>query len=150
MQQDFDYDSLNEDGKLSYDMWAYALEQSESRVPYLNHGNIFGRGGPHAGIPSFLISYQSLESATDIEAYLSRLGEIDRVFAELLERSKQASAAGIRQPRFAYDSALSEIERVTAGVPFNASDDSPNPPLPHAVSNHCLHRGLGIVCGMVS
>lgn len=129
MQQDFDYDSLNEDGKLSYDMWAYGLEQAESRVPFMNHGYIFGRGGPHAGIPSFLISYQSLDTAADVEAYLSRLGEIDRVFDELLDRSKQAAAAGIRQPRFAYDSALSEIDRVTAGAPFNNSDDSPNSPL---------------------
>ncbi|MGJ8688272.1 MAG: DUF885 domain-containing protein [Gammaproteobacteria bacterium] len=129
MQQDFDYDALNEDGKLSYDMWAYGLEQAESQVPFLSHRYIFGRGGPQSSIPSFLISYQSLESAADVEAYLSRLGEIDRVFSELLERSEQASAAGIRQPRFAYDFALTEIERVTAGVPFNTSDDSPNSPL---------------------
>lgn len=129
MLQDFDYDALNEDGKLSYDMWAYGLEQAESQVPFLSHRYIFGRGGPQSSIPSFLISYQSLESAADVEAYLSRLGEIDRVFSELLERSKQASAAGIRQPRFAYDFALIEIERVTAGVPFNTSDDSPNSPL---------------------
>jgi uncharacterized protein (DUF885 family) len=129
MQRDFDYDSLNDDGKLSYDMWAYGLEQTESRVPFQNHGYIFGSGGPHSGIPSFLISYQSLETAADIEAYLSRLGEIDRVFSELLVRSEQASAAGIRQPRFAYDFALSEIGRVTAGVPFNTSDDSLNSPL---------------------
>ncbi len=129
MQQNFDYDSLNDDGKLSYDMWAYGLEQAESRVLYWNHGYIFGRGGPHAGIPSFLISYQALDTAEDVEAYISRLGEIDRVFGELLERSKQASALGIRQPRFAYDSALSERERVTAGVPFRTSDNSPNSPL---------------------
>ncbi len=129
MQQDFDYDSLNDDGKLSYDMWAYGLEQDESRVAYRDHGYIFGRGGPHAGIPSFLISYQALDTAADVEAYIARLGEIDRVFGELLERSKQASALGIRQPRFAYDAALSEIERVTAGVPFNTSDNSPNSPL---------------------
>lgn len=129
MQQDFDYEALNDDGKLSYDMWAFGLEQAESRVPFLNHGYIFGRGGPQSGIPSFLISYQALDTAADVEAYIARLGEIDRVFAQLLERSKQASAAGIRQPRFAYDSALSEIQRVTAGVPFNTSDDSPNSPI---------------------
>ena len=129
MQQDFDYERLNEDGKLSYDMWAFGLEQAESRVPFLNHGYIFGRGGPHSALPSFLISYHSLASAEDVEAYLSRLGEIDRVFAQLLARAKQASAAGIRQPRFAYDFALNEIERVTAGVPFNTSDDSPNSPI---------------------
>lgn len=129
MQQDFDYEALNDDGKLSYDMWAFGLEQAESRVPFLNHGYIFGRGGPQSGIPSFLISYQALDTAADVEAYIARLGEIDRVFAQLLERSKQASTAGIRQPRFAYDSALSEIQRVTAGVPFNTSDDSPNSPI---------------------
>lgn len=129
MQQNFDYDALNDDGKLSYDMWAFGLEQAESRVPFLSHSYIFGRGGPQSGIPSFLISYQTLDTAADVEAYISRLGEIDRVFAQLLERSKQASAAGIRQPRFAYDSALSEIQRVTAGVPFNTSDDSPNSPI---------------------
>jgi uncharacterized protein (DUF885 family) len=129
MQQDFDYEALNDDGKLSYDMWAFGLTQAESRVPFLSHGYIFGRGGPQSGIPSFLISYQALDTAADVEAYIARLGEIDRVFAQLLERSKQASAAGIRQPRFAYDSALSEIQRVTAGVPFNTSDDSPNSPI---------------------
>ncbi len=129
MQQEFDYEALSEDGKLSFDMWAYGLEQAQSRVPYMNHGYIFGRGGPHASLPSFLISYQSLDTEADVQAYLSRLGEIDRVFMELLDRSRQAAADGIRQPRFAYDFALAEIERVTAGVPFNTSDDSPNSPL---------------------
>ena len=60
---------------------------------------------------------------------MSRLGELDRVFGELLDRARSASKAGIRQPAFAYDFAMTEIDRVTSGVPFNTNDSSPNSPI---------------------
>ena len=34
MQADFDYGLLNEDGKLSYDMWSYSLDRAEAAVPF--------------------------------------------------------------------------------------------------------------------
>ena len=129
MQSEFDYAELNDDGKLSYDMWKFSLERAEAGVPYRQHGYIFGRGGPHAYLPNFLINFHRVDTVADLDAYVSRLKEIDRVFAQLLERSRTASAAGIRQPRFGYDFALAEIERVTAGAPFSNSDSSPNSPL---------------------
>jgi uncharacterized protein (DUF885 family) len=129
MQSEFDYAELNDDGKLSYDMWKFSLERAEAGVPYRQHGYIFGRGGPHAYLPNFLINFHRVDTVADLDAYVSRLKEIDRMFAQLLERSRAASAAGIRQPRFGYDFALAEIERVTAGAPFSNSDSSPNSPL---------------------
>ena len=129
MQADFDYTLLNEDGKLSYDMWSYSLDRAEAAVPFRQHGYIFGRGGPHSSLPNFLINYHRVDDASDIEAYLSRLGELDRVFGELLDRARSASRAGIRQPAFAYDFAMNEINRVTSGVPFSTTDSSPNSPI---------------------
>jgi len=129
LREEFDYELLSEDGKLSYDMWSYSLDRAEAGVPFRQHGYIFGRGGPHASLPNFLINYHRVDDASDVEAYLSRLGELDRVFGELLERARAASAAGIRQPAFAYDFAMTEIDRVTSGVPFNTNDSSPNSPL---------------------
>lgn len=129
MQEEFDYELLSEDGKLSYDMWSYSLDRAEAGVPFRQHGYIFGRGGPHASLPNFLINYHRVDDASDVEAYIARLGELDRVFSELLEQARDASAAGIRQPAFAYDFAMNEIDRVTAGAPFNSSDSSPNSPL---------------------
>lgn len=129
MLSEFDYAQLTDDGKLSYDMWKFSLERAEAGVPYRQHGYIFGRGGPHAYLPNFLINFHRVDTIADLDAYVSRLRELDRVFAELLERSRAASAAGIRQPRFGYDFALAEIERVTAGAPFSNSDSSPNSPL---------------------
>jgi uncharacterized protein (DUF885 family) len=129
MQADFDYGLLNEDGKLSYDMWSYSLDRAEAGVPFRQHSYIFGRGGPHASLPNFLINYHRVDDVSDIEAYLSRLGELDRVFGELLDRARSASRAGIRQPAFAYDFAMTEIDRVTSGVPFTTNDSSPNSPI---------------------
>ncbi len=129
MRVGFDYGLLNEDGKLSYDMWSYSLDRAEAAVPFRQHGYIFGRGGPHASLPNFLINYHRIDDASDIEAYLSRLGELDRVFGELLDRARSASNAGIRQPAFAYDFAIAEIDRVTSGIPFNTNDSSPNSPI---------------------
>ena len=129
MRVGFDYGLLNEDGKLSYDMWSYSLDRAEAAVPFRQHGYIFGRGGPHASLPNFLINYHRIDDASYIEAYLSRLGELDRVFGELLDRARSASNAGIRQPAFAYDFAIAEIDRVTSGIPFNTNDSSPNSPI---------------------
>lgn len=129
MQDEFDFDLLTEDGKLSWDMWEYALEQAESSIPYLYHAYIFGRGGPHAELPSFMISFHRVDTAEDIQAYIARLKEIDRVFDQLLERAQESAARGIRPPAFDYDFAIDEIGRVTAGVPFTVNDNSPNSPI---------------------
>lgn len=129
MSEEFDYEELNEDGKLSFDMWAYSLQQAEAAVPFRRHGYVFGRGGPQTYIPSFLLSFHTVDDETDLAAYISRLEQIDRVLLDLLERAQLAAADGIRPPRFSYDFALTEIARVTSGVPFNNSDDTPNSPL---------------------
>jgi len=129
MQAEFNYDSLTEDGKLSYDMWEYGLAQAERSLPYANYGYIFGRGGPHAGLPSFLISFHNVDSIEDMQAYIARLREIDRAFDQLLDHSQAAAADGIPQPAYDYDFAIGEIGRVTAGVPFSVNDNSPNSPI---------------------
>jgi len=135
LQNQFDVELLNADAQLSYEMWQYTLQLAESGVPYRRHRYIFGRGGPHASLPNFLINYHVVETAEDMVAYLARLGEMDRVFSQLLERSQLASEQAIRQPRFAYDFAIAEIDRVTSGAPFTNSDRSPNSPLWSDIQN---------------
>lgn len=129
MRSEFDYNALTEDGKLSFDMWEFSLEQAEAAYPYRNHGYVFGRGGPHASFPSFMISFHRIDTAADAEAYISRLRGIDDALTDLLARAQQAAADGIRQPAFGYEFAIQEIGRVTSGVPFNSNDDTPNSPI---------------------
>ena len=125
MRNEFDFNRLNPDTQLSWELWVHNLELSELGQNFWRHGYIFGRGGPHASLPNFLINYHQVDTAEDAQAYISRIGEIPRVFAQLLERAEQAALQGIRQPRFAYQFAIDEIGRITAGAPFNEGDPSP-------------------------
>ncbi len=129
MREQFEYDRLTEDGKLSWDMWLYTLEQAEAALPWREHAYIFGRGGPHASLPTFMITYHGVETEQDLADYVSRLRQMDDVLYQLLDRAQQSAADGIRQPGFAYGFALEEINRVTSGVPFNSNDGTPNSPL---------------------
>lgn len=129
MEENFDYSLLNHEAKLSFDMWRYSLNLADAGIPFRHHGYIFGRGGPHVSLPNFLINYHRVDDASDVEAYLSRLKALDRVFGDLLERARIASAKGIRQPTFAYEFAMAEIDRVTSGVPFNTNAGSRSSPI---------------------
>ena len=60
---------------------------------------------------------------------MKRLREIERVFGEVLTRAIDNAEAGVRQPKFAYNFAIDEIQRVTAGIPFKSDDNTPNSPL---------------------
>ena len=125
----FDYQKLSEEGKLSWDMWNESLRTAESAIPFRNHQYLIGRGGIHAQLPNFLINLHRVDSLEDMEAYVSRLKEIDRVLNEVLFRAQQNAAEGKRQPRFAYDFAVAEIDRILEGSPFSVTDNSPNSPL---------------------
>ena len=125
LRAEFDYEQLDDEAKTSYDLWVYALEQAERSAPFRRHGFIFGRGGPHAGLPNFLINFHRVDNAADMQAYIARLNGIDEVMMEYLDRSRSAVEDGIRQPQWNYDFAIDEIERVLAGVPFTDEGVSP-------------------------
>ena len=129
MEDMFDYRDLSEEGKLSWYMWNESLTTAENSIPFRNHQYLFGRGGIHTQLPNFLINLHRVDSLKDMEAYVGRLKEIDRVLNEVLLRAQQNAAEGKRQPRFAYDFAVAEIDRILEGSPFSVTDNSPNSPL---------------------
>ncbi len=125
LRADFAYEKLDEEAKTSYDLWVYALDQAERAEPFRRHGFIFGRGGPHAGLPNFLINFHRVDNAADMQAYIARLNVIDDQMAQYLDRSRRAVEDGIRQPQFNYDFAIAEIDRVIDGAPFTEEGVSP-------------------------
>jgi uncharacterized protein (DUF885 family) len=126
MKREFpNYDQLDDEAKTSYDLWVYGLEQAERSAPFRRHGFIFGRGGPHAGLPNFLINFHRVDNLDDMQAYVARLNGIDEVMNEYLDRARSAVEDGIRQPQWNYDFAIEEIDRVLAGAPFSEEGASP-------------------------
>lgn len=119
MQKLFEREKLSADGRLSWDLWVYLLEQAEQGVPFRRHEFIFGRRGPHTNLPNSLINYHKVDDLSDFNAYVSRLKASNKYLLQYLQRAKLAAAAGIRAPYFDYDIAISQIDRVLQGAPFN-------------------------------
>lgn len=111
--------ALDDEGKVSWDLWEYQLQREEGALPFRRHGYTFGRNGPQTGLPNGLINYHNVESIADLEAYISRLNQSNRYLLQYLERAQLSVADGIRAPYFDYDRAMSEIQRVTSGAPFS-------------------------------
>ncbi|GAB1269926.1 DUF885 domain-containing protein [Aurantivibrio infirmus] len=121
MQQEFDYELLSEDAKTSYDIWKYSLDRAEKSYIYRRHAYLLGRGGPQSSLPNFLINFHKIENLQDAEDYISRLNQLAKVITQYLARSQVAAKENIRQPRFDYDFAIAEIDRVLLGFPFKSS-----------------------------
>lgn len=122
----FDYAKLSPEAKTSYDVWRYQVERAESAAPFRRHQYVFTQmQGPQAFLPQFLIAFHNVEEASDIDAYVARIGGVARGIDQLLERAKVGAAEGVRPPRFAYEGVIAQSKNVITGAPFGGATDSP-------------------------
>ncbi|MBU1378895.1 MAG: DUF885 domain-containing protein [Alphaproteobacteria bacterium] len=122
MKATFDPAKLGEDARTSYDIWELELERAEATYKWRNHAYVFARGGPHTGLPNFLINQHRVDTPADMQAYIARVAAIGPALDQTLDQAKASAAAGVRMPRFSYDQSLEEVRRITAGAPFDGSD----------------------------
>ncbi len=124
MKSTFNRDSLDSQGKISYDLWLYLLDREEAGLPFRDHQYIFGRRGPHTSLPNNLINYHKVDNLSDARAYISRLNASNRYLLQYLKRAKDSAAMGIRAPYFDYEIAMSQTKRVINGAPFTDQGES--------------------------
>ncbi len=126
MEQDFDYDKLSDEAKISYDIWKYQYEQSRDGVRFRDNGYIFNQMTAIQSLfPNFLINFHKIDEVADYEAYVKRIGGVARGMDELIERAKVSAEKGVRPPRFAYEGVLKQANSIIDGVPFTESGDAP-------------------------
>ena len=124
MQARFDPKLLNEDTRISYDVWALELQRAEAEQQWRRHRYVFARGSAPTGLPNFLINQHRVDDKSDMEAYIARVRQIDDALDQLLVRAQRAAEDGIHMPLFTYDQSLGEIQRVVKGAPFTPGADS--------------------------
>ena len=126
LRESFDYDSLTDEAKMSYDVWVYELERAERGVPFRRLDYIFTQmQGPQAFLPQFLIAFHKVSEQSDMEAYISRISGISRGLDQLLERAKLGAEEGVRPPRFAYEGVLQQARALITGAPFGGEGEAP-------------------------
>jgi len=125
MKSGFGYDALGDDAKLSWDLFAYQAEEAKAAERFRDHRYPFEQmGGAQAFLPTFLINFHKVEDEADYTAYVARLREVRRAFAQLMDQVKRSAAAGIRPPRFAHEGVISQAGKVITGAPFTTGADS--------------------------
>lgn len=125
MATTFDRERLGPESKLSWDLFEYQAAAALDADRYWLHEYPFEQmGGLQSFLPTFLISFHKVETDADYVAYVARLREVKRVFAQELDHVRASAAAGIRPPRFAHDGVIEQGRKVITGAPFTDGADS--------------------------
>lgn len=131
----FDYNALDDDAKLSYDLWVYQYEQQAASHALRNHSYLFHQmSGVHTFFPTFMMQFHKVQTVDDMHAYVSRLNQIGRAMNQLIDRAKRYASGGVRAPRFSYEIVLEQAKAVISGAPFVDSSDASSVDLKDASS----------------
>ena len=125
MRASFDYEQLNADTKISYDLWEYQLAAIEAASQFRINGYVFEQmNAIHSFFPQLLIAFHTVEYVDDMQAYVSRIKATEVALDQLITLSQEAAAAGVRPPRFAFESVIDSAGQIITGAPFTVGDDS--------------------------
>jgi uncharacterized protein (DUF885 family) len=125
MEREFDYAALTPDAQISYDIWKYQYEDAVANHAYRGNDYLFTQFfGPQAMIPAFMGNFHRVDEASDIDAYIKRLGGAARALNQLIDRAQKYAKNGVRPPRFAYEGVLQQSRTVITGAPYGDGDDS--------------------------
>lgn len=126
MQQNFSYETLDLEAKTSWDLWIYQYERQRDLQRFASQFYIFEQmNGTHSLFPTFMINYHHVETLEDMQAYISRLDQVERALGQELEKAKMNAERGVRPPRFAYDIVIDEISKIISGEPFDETSTEP-------------------------
>jgi uncharacterized protein (DUF885 family) len=104
------------------------LEQAQADYRWRHHDYVLTLvGGPHTSLPVQLINQHKVESTADFRAYVSRLNQFARYFAQVEEKLRLADAAGVLPPRYFFPDLINSCRNQITGRPFEpaAAADAP-------------------------
>ena len=125
MEAEFDYDRLQPEAQLSWDLWKKQYESARDGMPFLLNGYPFDQmNGMHSMAPTFMINFHKVDEESDYQAYVSRLRKLPATFDILIERARASAAQGIRPPKFAWEGVADQSRKIITGAPFDDGADS--------------------------
>jgi uncharacterized protein (DUF885 family) len=125
MEREFDYDALNAQDRLAYDLWKYEYESAAEAAKWRGNSYVLSQmQGIHTTLPSLIISIHQVETLQDMKDYISRVGQFERALTQVAERAEANAARGVRPPYFAYDFVIAESRKLIEGAPFTDGPDT--------------------------
>lgn len=125
MTRDFDYEKLTPEAQVSYDIWTYQYEDAAANAEFRGNDYVFTQFfGWQAMFPVVLANFHGVDTESDMNAYIKRIGGFSRAMNQLIDRAQKYADNGVRPPRFAYEGVLEQARAVVTGAPFDDGDAS--------------------------
>jgi len=126
LRNDFDYNLLDYQGKLTYRLFEQHAGKQLSHYDYRHHKyHLTHRDGPHMYLPQVLTDAHTILNYADATAYITRLRRIDDVFDQLITRLETSAAMGVILPTFIISQVITSAQNVIKGRPFdNSAEDN--------------------------
>ena len=125
LRQQFDRDRLIPEDRLSFDLFLYRAERSESLRPYRKSGLVFDQmNGAQSDGPAFLINIHKVDSVADAQAYVSRISGVARFLDQAVAETRDREARGTLAPRWVYPYVIADSRNIMRGAPFDRGPDN--------------------------
>jgi len=125
MEAAFDYDALSAEDQMSYDIWKYQYDEAAKAAAFRYNGFVFDQmNGIQNFLPTFLISFHSVDTPEDMTAYIKRISESSRALREAIAVAQESADRGVHAPKFAYEGVIDQSRKIITGAPFTDGDDS--------------------------
>ena len=139
------YDLLDEQTKLSYDLFILNSERDINNFKYRFHNYPVNQMfGEQSSIPAFLINFHQVSNSSDANAYISRINGLPKVIDQILDGLKIREEKNIIPPKFVFEHVLRDIKNIINGTTLNddfkdkvAALDSLNEDQKKALTDEC-------------
>jgi len=120
LQQEFDFDALSENSKMSYRIFEYDQQQALRNHEWRFHNYaISPMNDISSYLPTFLQNIHKIENVKDAEDYISRLEGIQTVLQQVVKQLRQGESMGVIPPKMVYPKILPAAQNLLKGAPFD-------------------------------
>lgn len=128
LKRDFPADKLSPNAAFYASLFRERAEDRIDDFRWRRHQYILTLvSGPHTDLPVQLINQHKVESKEDALAYIARLKQFSRYFAQVEERLGLADKAGILPPRYFFPDLINVCRNQIKGRPFDDGTDADAP-----------------------
>lgn len=120
LKSNFNYNNLDEQTKLSYDLYVSEAEKEIENFEFRHYDYPVNQMfGTHSWIPSFLIDIHTIQSEKEALDYIARINGVQKVIETLIDNLKIRELQSIIAPKFVFSLVLSDCENLLKGKPFD-------------------------------
>ncbi|MEP1385483.1 MAG: DUF885 domain-containing protein [Paraglaciecola sp.] len=118
LKDNFDYQSLSDTNKLSYDLFVFNAERSIENAAWFRHHYVVDQfNGQVTNKIAFIQNNHTIDNVSDAEAYIQRLNGIDKIFVEFAKQLKDRAEFGVITPEFSFPDMITDIGNLKTAEP---------------------------------